>query len=750
MRINGLRCFVMLPVLLGIMVASCGDERKKQENEAASPPLLPTKTILPTKTPIVTPRPTETTKPPATIEPIATTSPAAGGPTPTPLTNMTAIAVGGIYTCSLATSGGVKCWGNNSSGQLGDGTTTQRPTAVDVSGLTSGVSAVAAGGSHTCVLTTVGGVKCWGGNSSGQLGDGTTTQRLTAVDVSGLTSGVAAISVGGKHTCALTTAGAVKCWGGNSSGQLGDGTTTQRLTAVDVSGLTSGVSAIAAGFNHTCAIITGGGVKCWGGNGEGQVGDGTTTQRLTAVDVSGLASGVAAIAAGAGYESSRTCAITAAGGGKCWGRNRSGQLGDGTTTQRLTAVDVSGLTSGVTAIAIGRFHTCASTTGGGVKCWGDNSEGRLGDGSRTDRLTAVDVSGLTSGVAAIASNESHTCAITTGGGVKCWGRNRYGQLGDGTSESTPGDVSGLTSGMAAIAAGGGHTCALTTGGGAKCWGSNFNGELGDGTSVDERPTAVDVSGLSSGVASIDAGSSYTCAVTSGGGAKCWGRNVNGQLGDGTTTQRLTAVDVAGLTSGVATIATGTSHACAVMTVGEVKCWGSNSSGQLGDGTTTQRLTAVGVAGLTSGVKTISIGDRHSCALLNTGGVKCWGDNGQGEVGDGTTTQRLTVVDVSGLASGVAAIAASGSSGEGSSTHVLTTGGGVKSWGSNSTGHLGDGTTTQRLTAVDVFGLKSGVVAIATDTLHACAVTTGGGVKCWGSNSYGQLGRVGGVATVVGF
>ena len=234
-------------------------------------------------------------------------------------------------------------------------------------------------------MTTGGGVKCWGYNGSGQLGDGTTTTRTTPVDVSGLTSGVAAVSAGYAHTCAVTTAGGVKCWGLNIWGQLGDGTNTSRTTPVDVSGLTSGVASIAAGSYHTCAVTTaGGGVKCWGYNSHGQLGDGTITYRTTPVDVSGLTSGVASIAAG----SDHTCAVTAAGGGvKCWGYNSHGQLGDGTITSRTTPVDVSGLTSGVASIAAGSYHTCAVTTAGGMKCWGWNGYGQLGDGTTTDLWT---------------------------------------------------------------------------------------------------------------------------------------------------------------------------------------------------------------------------------------------------------------------------------------------------------------------------------------------------------------------------
>jgi alpha-tubulin suppressor-like RCC1 family protein len=360
---------------------------------------------------------------------------------------------------------------------------------------------LSAGNEHTCSLTAAGGVLCWGSNFVGQLGDGSTTMRTAPTAVVGLSSGIRAVAADAGHTCVLTTVGGVKCWGWRWYGQLGDGTDhnsglgSTSLAVVDVIGLSSGVKSLVAGRNFTCALTFTGGVKCWGNNDSGRLGDGTTTSRSTPVDVVGLTSGVQAIAAGDNH----ACAVTAAGGVKCWGINQRGQIGDGTHTMRTTPVDVVGLSSGVQSLTAGFGHTCALLTTGGVKCWGENGSGELGDGTTGDdqnqRPTPVAVASLSSGVRSVAAGDSHTCALTLGGDVLCWGWNERGQIGVGSlggSFLTPTGVTGLSSPVKWLTVSGSHSCVLLATGGVKCWGFNGSGELGFGAVGASLPTPGDV------------------------------------------------------------------------------------------------------------------------------------------------------------------------------------------------------------------------------------------------------------------
>ncbi len=358
-------------------------------------------------------------------------------------------------------------------------TTTAAAPATTATTPTSIQNLIDAGELHACAVTASGSLQCWGDNTHGQLGDGTNTLRLTPHKVVGFAGGAQTVTTGGEHTCAVTTGGWVKCWGNNDSFQLGADSDGDQSAPVDVIGLGSGVRSVDAGTEYTCALSVGGAVKCWGDNTHGQLGDGTTQFQWTPVDVVGLDSGVQAISAGGEH----TCAVTAGGAVKCWGDNTHGQLGDGTTQDRWAPVDVVGLDSGVQAISAGGEHTCAVTAGGAIKCWGANTSGQLGDGSSWDQASPVDVAGLGSGVQAVSAGGEHTCGLTAEGALECWGDNVYGQLGDGTTDNQaePAEVAQQNSGTQAVSAGLRHTCVITGQGKVECWGANDGGQLGDGT-----------------------------------------------------------------------------------------------------------------------------------------------------------------------------------------------------------------------------------------------------------------------------
>ncbi|MGQ0800042.1 MAG: RCC1 domain-containing protein [Pseudomarimonas sp.] len=594
------------------------------------------------------------------------------------------------------------------------------------------VSVIAGGGDHTCAAIDRGGARCWGANFLGQLGDDTRTGRLLAVNVRGLNERLLAFTAGDDHSCALLEGGIVKCWGLNFYGQLGDGSRDLALTPVTTSGLGSGVQQIGAGENHSCALTAAGGVKCWGANYSGQLGDGSNTDRTLPVDVPGLTSDVREIAVGHRH----TCAVTTAGAVKCWGFNFFGQLGDGSSQDRLSAVDTVGLGSGVEQIAAGGRHTCALRTGDVVNCWGANGHFQLAnDGDENSQLTPTPVIGLSGSVTAMDLGGDHSCVLLGDGTVKCWGRNDVGQLGNGDNARSgrPVDVVGLLPGVKAIAIGQEHGCALQADSTLRCWGLNFSGQLGDGGSTQSfapRATAQ----LPGPMQAVSVGEEHSCALANSGAVLCWGLNFFGQLGDGTQIQRLLPVAVSGLNAGVSAIAIGGFHGCALR-AGGVSCWGANAFGQLGNGSSGDQTTAVAVQGLGDSVQAITAGGLHSCALRD-GGVRCWGHNFAGQLGDGSDQFRLSPVAVVGLGSGVRSIAA----GVSAHTCAITTAGGLRCWGANERGQLGDGTRSNRLVPVDVQGLSTGVQAVALGAAHTCALLSGGAVRCWGSNDILQLGN----------
>ena len=342
-------------------------------------------------------------------------------------------------------------------------------------------------------------------------------------------------------------------------------------------------------------------------------------------------------------------------------------------------------------------------------------------------------------VVQISAGRNLTCALRASGRVLCWGDNQYGSLGDGTttSRALPTLVFGLTDAIEVSVGGkndntrltyGAHACARRDSGAVLCWGNNLFGQIGDGTTISRQYPTV-VPGLTDAV-EVAIGGTHSCARRVTGTVVCWGQNNYGQLGDGSTSNHLLPGDVQGLTDAVH-LAVGELYTCALRATGSVVCWGINDNGQLGDGSTTNHRVATSVAGLSDAVG-VSASGVHMCALRATGAVVCWGYNRYGQFGDGTTTNRLVPTAVVGVLDAVEVSA------NWQHTCVRRASGSVMCWGANAFGELGDGSTSDRLIPTAVSGLTDSI-QLSCGEDHTCALRTSGATVCWGSNSIGQLG-----------
>ena len=616
---------------------------------------------------------------------------------------------------------------------------------------------ISAGTTHTCAILDYGMISCWGDNAQGQLGDGTNTDSNTPIQTFSLETGRTAvtISAGYRHVCAILDDGSVSCWGWNDYGQLGDGTTTAQNTPTQTSSLGEGRTAvvISTAQYHTCAILDDGSVSCWGKNTNGQLGDGTTIDRNTPTQTSSLGEGRTAVALDVG--SFHTCAILDDGSVSCWGENAQGQLGDGTNNGQNIPTQTSSLGINRTAVAItsGHRYTCIILDEGSVSCWGFNSWGQLGDGTNVDRNTPTQTFSLGTDRTAVAitAGWAHTCAILDDGSVSCWGHNDNGQLGDGTTtaRNTPTQTYSLGSGRIAITitAGLNHACAILDDGSISCWGNNYYGQLGDGTNTDRNtPTSISFPEIyftfERQAVKISVGESHTCAVLDNGSVSCWGLGSSGQLGTGYLGWgNPSQTSSFGTDRTAVAISAGDYHTCVILDNGSVSCWGANGGGQGGDGTTTNQHTPTLTVSLGASrtAVAISAGDIQTCAILDDGSVSCWGSNGAGQLGDGTYTNRNTPTQTSSLGADRTAVAITAG---GSHTCAILDDGSVSCWGSNWAGQLGDGTTIDRNTPTQTssFGEGRTAVAMTVGEDHTCAILDDGSVSCWGRNNYGRLDR----------
>ena len=647
--------------------------------------------------------------------------------------------------CAVLRDGTVKCWGANGLGQLGDGTFKNRFTPGTVAGLDDAVQVSDAGFNRVCARRATGSVMCWGTDLVG-LGDAAgTTESNVPVAVAGITNALK-ISAGDTHACAIVGAsenatlsdgGRVVCWGANGFGELGNGGTTDQPTPVDVNSIVGDAIDISAGFHHTCAVLKGGTVACWGR--ETELGAGGTSEAGITLPrpVTGLVD-VASIGPSGG-----TCVVTTTGGFrrlKCWSAGTAPVIT--TTATSVKSVTRSG---------------CLVSQEGNVSCFGVDSFGSNGGSTATTNVATL------GSVRSATSGASTTCVVLNDDTVRCWGSDRLGALGIDSKDAPTGIITafGITN-ASMVSKGQKYTVVARTSGQSSYWGHGggigfifgFVAAFVD-AGLDETFCALNSAGSGncnagifqvnslSGLSQFDHGNTFLCAVGTASTKRvtCWGSGALGQLGSSGVGSS------AGIDAGVGNIsdlAVGANHSCAVAGSGEVFCWGDNTSGQLGSGAVGFSSIPTQVLGMTTDfilATKVAASNATTCVLLSTTAVMCFGDNTFGVLGQGTEGGTSAIPTIVPGLSNVTAIQAA-SRGEGMC--ALLGDKTVKCWGQNDYGDVGNGdnhlqTSPIQVVEAPVEGVSAPLANVAT-LGGSCVTTTAGEVKCWGSNIFGEAGN----------
>ena len=557
------------------------------------------------------------------------------------------------------------------------------------------------------------------------------------------------VSAGVGHSLAINSSGYLYTWGNNSTGQLGTGNTVSRNTPVPVSSTTDWISA-AAGSNFSLAVRSGGGLFTWGDNTYGQLGDGTTIQRNTPIQISSAASWKAVAASGGGYHA---LALRTDGSLWAWGTNTYGQLGDSTTSPHSAPVRI-GLLNNWKTIAASESHSMAIKTDGTLWAWGRNDYGQLGSSSMTDSNIPIQI-GSSTNWKSISISHRHTLAIKTDGSLWAWGANDSGQLGDNTNTTRTSPVQiGAALDWGGIAAGNySFSAAIRTDGTLWAWGSNYAGVLGDGTNFNQNGSSVPKQvGADANWKSVAAGGAYygdlayIIALRSDGSRWSWGGNNLGQLGSGRTGNnegifnhprgiRLVSSALGRLDS----VSAGAAHVAVVKADGTLWTWGSNVSGQLGNGSSSMNgqppiIEPVKLTIATDWL-TVAAGQNHNIALKTDGSLWSWGDGDGGKLGLGSSSQGTSPTRIGTANTWKAASAGAGH------TLALKTNGALWAWGWNDAVQLGDGTDVSTATPKQI-GTATDWNKISAGFTHNVGIKTNGTLWTWGHNVDGALGMSG--------
>lgn len=675
----------------------------------------------------------------------------------------------GFRTCALVESGKVYCWGENTSGELGYGNTlevgkTILPKTMGPLSIGEKVKDITVSQRSICVLLESSRVKCWGtgyGDASGYGQTFTWTKDKKPINIPYLNVGglVKSITSGLSHICALLENGEVRCWGGNYRGQLGYGHMNligDNEVPSDAGSVPLGEKAvqISLGYEHSCALLESGGLKCWGFNDSAQLGYNHTSNVGDYRPIDNLGSinfELPSVQVSLGYKHS--CALFPNHKIKCWGLNFNGQLGLGKNdwtvknTSALPYVDVGG---DVKSVHVVDNRTCVTLMSNQLKCWGDNRSSLLGQAQviylgDDESITAE--APIVPGAPVIHLTAGHhsTCAVDSSGKARCWGENKNQKLSPSTDKYI-GDKEPVTTlepintnfNISKLSDGGyEHICALTTTQNVRCWGYNTYGALGAGTTYYVAISdAQDLLGPGEKAIQVETSDNYSCALLVGGKVRCWGDNTYGKLGLGHkqninyASSSSTNVSIG---ETVIQISTGWGHVCALTSTGKVKCWGRNGTNELGQGTyddvgDNELPSTIPFISLGGKAKYISAGSGNTCAILENGNFRCWGKNQRGETG--YPQEDMTYF---GSPSSRPELNLGFAAREIVSRNTYTCGlmsnGKMKCWG-GSKGFLKDQVPLP---------IPENITKISASDEHTCALLNNASIRCWGSNEYAALG-----------
>ncbi|UHO39641.1 T9SS type A sorting domain-containing protein [Chryseobacterium capnotolerans] len=680
------------------------------------------------------------------------------------------VSAGSYHSIGLKTDGTLWSWGYNIYGQLGDGTIVEKITPIQI-GTAANWQSIAAGYQHNLAIKTDGTLWAWGSNYSGQLGDGTTTARNVPTQI-GTAANWRNIDVGTSHSLGVKLDGTLWTWGANANGQLGNGSTIGKNIPTQI-GIGNNWQSISASNNFSFANKTDGTLWSWGANEFGQLGNITSGSVLFPTQV-GSSSDNILMSSGIYY----TLVKNIDGVLKVCGDNSYGQLGDGTNNPKSTFVSLS---CPLNCLPPAQFSTTNITSATATINWtGSNPTPNAGyyylystspfiggiqgtTSSKTANLTNLLpntvyywwvssncgssqgdwVSGgsfttLTTAATGcwetVSTGSFHVLGIKTDGTLWAWGENLAAQLGDGTtvSKNTPTQI-GTDNNWLKVSAGDSHTAAIKTDGTLWTWGDNQQGQLGNGTTV--KRIVPEQIGTETNWVSISSADLSTFGIKSDGTLWGWGYNGSGQLGDGTTIRKTVPVQI-GTANDWKMVTAGDSHILAIKTNGTLWGWGSNAYGRLGDGNSSVTSTVVSIPtqiGTAADWKSVSAGYYHSIGLKTDGTLWAWGDNFEGQLGDGTKTLRSIPIQI-GTATDWKSVAAN----HFNSSVGIKTNGTLWAWGRNTLGQLGDGTRADRLVPSQI-GTVTDRKIVSAGPYTTVAINNNGFLSATGSNEYGQLG-----------